>query len=280
MEQPLRQKDSEAMTTNSSENPAWNDILQALPEDLHTVVKPMLEQWDSTVQDKIQQVHKQYEPYKPLVEHEVDMDYIDQAIYIAQQLENNPQEVIDRAIEAFKLPYQKGEAVSINNGGAGDPNPFENTDLEDISQHPQFKAVMDQLGQLNSQFEKTQQETQAQQQQRQLEEYIEGLHKGPNGETVEFDDMYVAALISAGVKGEKAVEQFQQTVNQHAAKLAEAQQNPNSGGQQQQQQFTVLGGESGGGSGIPNNPPDFAHMKRNDLNDVVKQMLANSQNQQ
>lgn len=257
------------MTEGQSTNPAWDDLLSQLPEEYHVLAKPVLEKWDKTFQDQL----VKYEPYKPLLENNVDIDYIDQAIYLAQQLQSNPQEVLDRAIEAFNLPYTKGDGTIVPN-----PEP-EEFDGVDITTHPQYKELFNQVSTMQEQWNQRQQKEEQDQQLTQTQQYIENLHKSDDGTRVEFDDMYVAALISAGVDGKKAVEQYQTTINEAAAKYAQAQlQKPEGQQQQQSQQFTVLGGDTGGGSGIPNQPVDFAAMKRNDVNEVVMQMLRNSQN--
>lgn len=273
-------------------NPAWNDLLNLLPQDLHSQVTPVLQGWDKRAQDMVQEVHSKYEPYKPLLENNVEADYIDQAIYVMQQLSENPQVVLDQAIEAFGLPYVKND----NNGGSqvtqqnNEPDPFEELGI-DITKHPQFVAMQQALEQINGTLTQQQQAEQQRQMQTQMEQQLEALHNGKDGKRVEFDDTYVLALMSAGVDPEKAVEQYQQTVNAAvAAQLQnqqQSQQNPLlahvqqslQNQQQKQQPFTVLGGDTGGGSGMANQPPDFGAMQRKDVNSIVTQLLLNQKNQ-
>ncbi len=257
-------------------NPAWNDLLKDIPEEYHAFAIPKLQEWDKRMQDKLQETNNKYEPYKPFVENQVSPDYIDQAIYLAQQMQENPQEVLDRAIEAFNLPYTKGAASATPEATNVDDQ--QEWDGVDITQNPEFKAMKQALESVQGEWTQRKQIEEQQEQLKQTEAYIESLHKGPDGKTVEFDDMYVAALISAGVPGDKAVAQYQETINSAAAKYAQQQLQQNPG--QQTPSFTVMGGDSGGGSGIPVNAPDFGKMKRNELDDVVLQMLRNSNNQQ
>lgn len=259
----------------SGGHPAWQSILDAVPEELHPILRPQLEEWDKGVQTKLQGLHDQYAPYKPLVDNKVDMDFVDQAIYLAQQMQENPQDVVQRAIESFELPYELRNALENKVGNNVGMEAQDEWDGVDITKHPQYQALQGTVETLNSEWTQRKADEEAAKQQTQMQSYIETLHKSPDGKEVAFDDLYVATMLAAGLDGPTAVKQYQETVNTAAAALAEQYKQSSN---QQTQQFTVLGGESGGGSGVPNEQPNFGKMGKSDLNAAVMQILANAKN--
>src|SRR5678815_523547 len=74
-------------------NPAWQDILNVLPDSLHSTVKPALEKWDQGVQQRFQTVHSQYEPFKPFLDSGVDPQNINYALAILDKIENDPRSI-------------------------------------------------------------------------------------------------------------------------------------------------------------------------------------------
>lgn len=81
-------------------NPAWNELLEVVPSQLHSLVTPHLTKWDQNYQNSLQQVHSQYAPYKPFVENQVAPDQIEYAMSVMQAIENNPREVL-QALQAY-----------------------------------------------------------------------------------------------------------------------------------------------------------------------------------
>ncbi len=269
------------MSTNAPENeppqghPAWQEYLEGIPDDLQPLVTQAFAKWDQDMQGKLQGVQEQYKPYeayKPLIENEVPLDTVSQALWLAQQLEENPEDIIKQAIEAFNLDFvPKGQAPA--NTPDDDDEEFDMTDLAGLENHPAFKALQEKANEADRilrQQQESQQETEAT---AQLEQYLSELHSNEeitkNGD---FDDLYVTALMAQGVDAEDAVKQYQETVNSRARELM---------GQNNQQDPppVVMGGDGNSGSGVPNEIPKMGNLRRGEVNDVVMQYL-NQQGQQ
>ena len=137
------------MSNNSNENnghPAWQEILNQVPEEFHPLLRPTLEKWDKGVQDKIQSMHDQYAPLKDFqkfVDSNVTADYLVNAYNLAQNFQQHPDDVVKQAIEAFDLDYV--DKNSISQPEDNDDEDFGQASIEDLAKHPAFKQVLDQL---------------------------------------------------------------------------------------------------------------------------------------
>ena len=262
---------TEQVATDTQENdgnPKWKPILDAIPDELHHLIKPQLAEWDKGINQKFQEIHQKYDPYKQYMENNVAPDMIEQGLYLIQELNNNPADIVKQAIDAFGLDFVEKAAMEAQAQQQTNNNDefWQDEDGNiDITKHPQFKALAEKVNQF-SEFQTK--NTEKEQQEKAAEDfgnYLTQLEKD-NGE---FDKMYVTALISQGIDGVQAVKQYHDTVNQAAAKLA--------GGQQQNQQQAppvVMGGDGTTGSGLATTPVNFSSMKNNELNDLVAQIIA------
>jgi hypothetical protein len=120
-------------------HPAWQEILNGVPEDLHPLLRNKLEAWDRGVEAKLQGVRQEYEAYQPLVENEVPFEAVEQALWLAQQLEQNPDAVVQQAIDAFGLDFVAKAAAAANEEDDNDM-PF-GDDFEGLEDHPAFKEM-------------------------------------------------------------------------------------------------------------------------------------------
>ena len=257
------------MSENSPESqghPAWQSILDKLPEDLHGIIKPELEAWDRGVQGKLQDVRSQYDPYKDLVEQGVDPQQIQQSLYIANHLQTNPQEFVQKAIETFGLTLPQAQQLQQDLED-DDDDPYDQYG-NDITKDPRYKALHDTVTELQGKWSQKEQETLQEQQAREFETYLDSLAES-NKERGEFDRTYVTALMAQGIKGEQAVEQFYNTVNQAAARIAGVPQQNNN----QSTPPVVMGSEGNTGSGLPSDPVNMGSLKRNDVDNLVVEML-------
>lgn len=256
------------MSVGSTENdgsqghPAWQVILDKLPENLHPLIKPDLEAMDKRVQDKLQELHGSYDPYKKFAENNVDPRVIEQALYLANHLQSNPAEFVQRAIDNFNLEQYKQQIQQ-----SADEDELDDWDGDDITKHPGFKVLSDQISSLQSKLTEREQQEQLTQQQQQIEDYLDQLET----EHGEFDRLYVASMLANNIDGPQAVKQYQDMVNAAALKLT----NPDSQQQQQQQQQipVVMGAGGTAGSGSPNEPVSMGNLKGGEVQDLVMQML-------
>lgn len=250
-------------------HPAWQEIVGVLPEELQSLITPKLKEWDDKIQGKFSEVHEQYDPYKPLIDNSISIDQVEQALYVAHMLENDPATLIQNAIEHFNLEqFQLVDPEENNNDGE---ESYEMTDgelsLEALRKNPQFKEFFERQDQIAAYVESQQASAADQQASQQVSEYLESLH----GTVGEFDDLYVTALMAQGFDGEKAAKQFQETVSQAAAKL-----NPQPAVPPVVAPI-VIGSSGTTGSGIPNEPVSLGAMKNSEVTDLVTQYLQNAQ---
>lgn len=249
------------------DNPKWQPFLEKIPEGLRDIVKPTLTEWDQNVNQRFQELHSQYEPYKKyddFVKNGVDPALLSQALTLMNALNEDPNKVVADAIAAFDLGY-----VPADGNNEDEVDPYSSIEDDEILNHPLVKKMNQTLEQLTGRF---QQDDAKEQEAKALEEFNKTLDnlKEAHGD---FDRDYVTALMANGVEGEQAVKRYQDIVNQAAGQLANVQPNQNS-----QQPPIVLGGDGTSGSGIPDNSVNLGSMPKGQLNDLVKQILSNQNN--
>lgn len=253
---------------NTEGHPAWQEILNVLPEELHGLVKPKLAEWDKGVQEQFQR----YSPYKDIISNDIPPEFLQQAVGIANSLQEDPENFVEQLIDHFGLDRYRASA-NEEEEEENEPGSFvdlddPNTSFEDIMKDPRFKPFIQQQQELMERFQEREEEEEEAEAEEALQEYLSELHD----EYGEFDDTYVVAMLANDIDGEVAVKQFQDTVNQAAQALAGNQNN-----QQTPTPPVVLGAGGTTGSGLPDNKIDFGTMKDQDINKLVTEMLERSQ---
>lgn len=264
-------------------HPAWQEILEVIPEDLRPVIEPKLKEWDQGVNGKLQAVRSEYEPletYKPLVENNVSLDYVQKALWLAHELENNPEGLVRQAIDHYGLDSVLAAQTSSSDPAGNDEDDDEDDENDfgdfDITNHPQFKAMQKQAEELEKWRREQQEAQETEQAKSALEKTLDDLHNqydidGPDGNKIPgFDNLYVAALMAQGVEPEDAIKSYNDTVNERARMLAGIQQD------NETPPPVVMGGDGNTGSGIPNEPVNMHTMKDNDVSDLVQQIIDQS----
>lgn len=258
---------------NEGGHPAWQEILNVLPESLHGVVRPTLQDWDRGVQDKLASVRSEYEPFKDFIEQEVDAETLRQGLWLIDQLQTDPAKVAKEIIEAWNLQEQFNASqqpqsqVTQNNEtpvGLDEDDPFSEFD---ITKHPDFIAMKQVVDGLQSETEAQKKAREEAEGLKAIEDQLSNLRNSYG----EFDETYVLALMSQGYDGEKAVKQFKETVNQAAAQLAASNQQS----AQKVIQPPVVLGSDGAGSGSPSNAINPGAMKPSDREQLVAELLRN-----
>ncbi len=249
---------------NSQGHPAWDEYLKDVPEDFRQYVTPAFEAWDKGVvpKNKLQELETQYTPYKDFVEAEIDAEELGSAYNLYQALQENPEEVIRKAISTFGLE-------SVLNAASNPPDDDDDDDdaSYDITKNPAFVAMQEKLGKFEEKETERERLAREAQEESEFDSYMGELAEKYK-ETGPFDVNYVTALIAQDVDGDEAVKQYYQMVNQAVAART---------GQQQQQEpaVKVMGGDGSTGSGIPQPKTKMGDLNRNELDDVVKQFLEN-----
>jgi hypothetical protein len=251
----------------SQGHPAWQEVLNELPEDLRPLIRPKLEEWDKRTQGLVQGVHSQYDPYKKFVENNIDPQVLEQSLYMANALQKDPEAFVKRVIENYGI-----EAFNAQQQEEEEDEDVSDWDGEDISKHPQFLALAQQLEQINSTLTEQQQKEQQTQAEREHEAYMESL-KAKYEDKGEFDELYVSALMANGLEGDKAVEMYYDTISKAVAAATGQQQTQ----QDQQQPPVVMGGSGNAGSGLPDQKVSMGSLSNGDVQDLVIEMLKKQQ---
>jgi len=155
------QEDHQEQTQEVKLNPAWNAVLEPLPQEFHKQIMPKLQEWDNN----FAKVQSDYAPYKPLLENNVKFEDVRKAFQLVDLINANPRAVYDQLAQRFGFNSGQGQQ-QIEDNKEDDPQDIGNPDGQfDITKHPQFIALQQQVEQFN-QF----QQNQTQALQRQQEE--------------------------------------------------------------------------------------------------------------
>jgi hypothetical protein len=237
-------------------HPAWQEILDQIPDELHHLVTPTLEKWDKGVQEKIQSLHSQFDPYKDVVS-DYDPEAVATAIAIAEQIQANPQEVITRIADAYGISI--AEATQAVTGGQGAVD--NEVDLDDEDLPPALKAQMEatqaQLAEIQAFQEAERQAQEDAELEAMLTEYLDGLRQKHG----DFDEDYVVALMGNGVDGEEAVTRYKSIA------APQAPQNP---------VLNPAPAVLGSGGSVPSGGIDVTKLGKAETEDLIIQALRNA----
>lgn len=268
--EPNNNDNSQGQTDGQPQgHPAWQELLDQLPDEFQPKVTEYLTKWNQGVDQKLQEVRseaKRFDPYKDLIEQGIDPEYLNGAVHLAQQFQQNPDAVIEQATKAFNLPWTKAqqqaqEDEEVDLGEFGDV---------DISKHPVVQQMAQQLSELQQGFQTREQAEAAEQAQAEFEQQLEDL-KEQHGE---FNPLFVTALVQQGVDPEEAVNQYKSILQSEVDKLT------NSNGQQQETPPVIMGGAGNVGSGLPDQSINVGAMKDGDVQDLVINLIKQQQENQ
>lgn len=168
-------------------NPAWNEFLQPLPEDIRPEVVPVLQKWDQEVQQKIGSVQSEYEPWKDFVKSGIDPETAQFATEVLAKLQEDPRAIYDSLGQHFG--WENGEEPGTTPSGQGLENgEGEEEQFEfDLESNPAFQQLQQQnklmadflLAQRNEQMEQ-QEEAKLDQEFKQAEEKYGKFDKDAN----------------------------------------------------------------------------------------------------
>lgn len=183
-------------------NPAWQPFLEAVPQELHQKITPLLQDWDKGVNDRFQKVHSEYEPWKPIIGAAGTPENATFALNLLDAMYNNPQVIYDalKSKYNFDAPDGNGQQQQGNGNGQGQGEPTQEPWETRYNQLQQQNAQIAEylLNQKNAEL--------ATQQDAALEQELSAA-RTKHGD---FDERYVLALMQAGASAEQAVGQFKQ----------------------------------------------------------------------
>lgn len=156
------QENHQEQTQEVKLSPAWNAVLEPLPQEFHKQITPKLQEWDNN----FAKVQSDYAPYKPLLENNVKFEDVQKAFQLVDLINSNPRAVYDQLGQRFGFNSGQGQQQIEDNNEQEEQQDIGNPDGQfDITKHPQFIALQNQVEQFN-QF----QQSQVQAYQRQQEE--------------------------------------------------------------------------------------------------------------
>jgi hypothetical protein len=237
-------------------NPAWNDVLNVLPEQFHQVVTPHFQKWDQAAQSKIEAANsslKDFEGFKPFVEHGINPQEVEQGLRLMWEINNNPENVYKALAEAYKFGEQVAPVAKPNVDGDNDDDedtPY-GIDPEISSKLEQHDGLLQAVAQIVLNDAQAKESAAADSA---LEKELSTL-KEKHGD---YDEEYVLTKMLNGASGEDAVKSYQDLVQRLSPKPFA----PN-----------VLG-SNGGGTGLPSQAIDPTQLSGKETRDLVAQMLA------
>lgn len=248
---------SQQTQERESDNSAglYDKYLDRFPESLRPVATEVFKDWDAQTTKRFQDLHSQYEPWKPLAE-EFAPEEVAQAIALAQALESNPQEFVEAVAKAYNItPAQAAQAIADEQGVAG----LEEQEQQQYVSDPRIEQMEQALHKMAEiMFQERQQQT-FQQEDALLDQTMSAL-KQQHGD---FDEEFVLTKIANGVDPAQAVAQYNAAVEAALARRNSI------------EAPTVMGS----GGGLPTAQTSVSQLSSQDTQKLVAEMLKrNAQN--
>lgn len=120
-------------------NPAWNELLSAVPQEFHQHLLGGLDKWDRGVQNRFQKVQQEYAPlkaYEEFAKLNVAPDVINEAMQFQHALRTDPQAVYNWMQEQYKFGQQTSQGQEDNS-----ENEFELSETDAFFNDPRYKEV-------------------------------------------------------------------------------------------------------------------------------------------
>lgn len=186
-------------------NPAWNELLDSIPSQLHSIVTPHLQKWDQNYQAGIGKVHSQYESYKPFVDQGITADQINYGLQLLDAFESRPQDIY----AAMQQAFGEQQAEEVDPTQNFDEQGQESTPI-DISQHPAFQEL---TGMVNTMAQLLVQQS-TQESEAQADSELEQEFAAAKQEIGDFDEKWVLVQMMANedLTVKDAAQQYQQFV--------------------------------------------------------------------
>lgn len=149
-------------SSTSTGHPAWQEVLNVIPESLHESVRPTLQKWDQGVEQRLSQVHSQYAPYKEFIDNQVETAQLQAGLQLYTALNQDP-----RGFYAYLQEFL-GENVAPQQPNSGQGQNNNTVDLGEFGENNSNGEIDPRLAQQLSQLQAQQQQMQqflAQQQQ-------------------------------------------------------------------------------------------------------------------
>lgn len=234
-------------------NPAWNDLLNEVPQEFHHKVTPVLQNWDRGVQDRFQKVHSEYEPWQAVIKSGTDPETTQFALNLLNSVNNNPEMVYNALKDYYKFDQQSTQFNGSQNGqGQQEPQVVDPYQQQFQQYDQRFQELQRQNQIMANVLWEQQTKEQNIQADRQLDKELSSL-KSKYGN---YDERYVLAMMQNGMSSEDAVRQY----HSFAENVAKT--------------HTPRPLIMGGGGSVPGQSVDVKKLSDAGTKDIVVQMLA------
>ena len=189
-------------------NPAWGEILDKTPSQLHPMMIPVFQRWDKNFQD----VQTKYAPYKDLVDGGIQPQDIQASLNVMRLLNENPRAVFDQMLTTFGpqwgVSLAEAQAQQNQEQQAQGVPQDSTTDYDlsqsgfDISKDPRYQEMQQKVDTV-AQFFAQQIEAD---EKRQIEEALDREVAELEAKHGQFNKQIVFALAANGMPLEQAVE--------------------------------------------------------------------------
>lgn len=228
-------------TESQGGNPAWSEFLQVVPQEHHAAVTPILEKWDSGVNERFQKVHSEYEPWKPVINSGVEPDTAQFALNLLNSLNENPQMVYNAIKEYYKFDTDGSQS------GQGQ--------VEPPAEQDPYAAQFQELRQQNEVIAQALLAEKQAKMDAEADQWLDNHLSELRTKHGDYDERYVVALMQSGMSGDEAVQHFHQIIQSQAKQLGP--------------KPLIMGG----GGGIPGQQADPTKMDDKGRKNLVVQML-------
>lgn len=221
-------------------NPAYAEHLNKIPEGFRGVVEPIFKEWDQNVNRRFEQVHSKYDPYKPFVESQTDPQLLRSALDFYEMTARDPRQVYEALAQHLGVEQGQGqqldapeEEFDLGEGGQ--------TQQVDITQHPQFVQLKQQMDALVTGMQQQVQQREAAELAAEGEQWLESRHNAaeqylkekvgitPDKNTWNYIYGTTIALSQANPKGDNDAA-FAQAVDSYVEQLNTFRRMPNANG--------------------------------------------------
>src|SRR5688500_12713869 len=130
-------------------HPAWNEALSIIPQELHSQVTPIFQNWSTNADKRFQKVQSEYEPWQPIVKSGVDPQTVQFGLNLINAIESDPYTVYSALQEHYKSDPRfapNGNANGSTKSDQGQVEPPDNDPYQrDISELKRQQQVLAQV---------------------------------------------------------------------------------------------------------------------------------------
>lgn len=200
------QDQGQTSTEGTGDNPAWQELYGVLPDSLHSVVAPVLEKWEKGTQAQFTQhaeEAKSFEPYQSFIDNQIPVDQIEQALAVAQLIDEDPKKFMEQMQAFFGQEEGNGQQNQQQQSNEQEPGAFE-TQQFDLSTDPNFQTIKQQQDIIAGYLSQEVETKRAAEEDAALETELSNLREKYG----DYDEDYVCGLALNGVDPEVAVKRF------------------------------------------------------------------------